>query len=363
MEGKQKLEGKGAEEVCGRAFVRARREEEEKKQRQREREVGRMKRDRRVLRCLLFLMFGCLSGVLLLKTIGKGITSRGDNNEQSGVEDVKSEEALSSASSVESSILTTRSTVSSAWNIISAAESTSSDQDIYTNQNIINVTQAVLSLTPRIILFRKIATDEEVDKLKEIASKRLKRSDLAFAPNENVEEQKKKQSDTRTSDGTFVQSQEDDSGLISGLEERISRILMKDTQTFEAWNVLRYRHNEHYYGHYDYFDPAQFQMYVERPSLQRQYTLLLYLTDVEKGGETVFPFEDQNRLSYPNFKYESCEFGIKVHPHKGDAVFFESLKPNLQLDTYALHAGCPVEKGEKWVATKWIEVGDYPRAV
>ena len=36
-----------------------------------------------------------------------------------------------------------------------------------------------------------------------------------------------------------------------------------------------------------------------------------------------------------------------------------SLKPNGELDDSSLHGSCPVTKGEKWSATKWIHVGVF----
>lgn len=41
-------------------------------------------------------------------------------------------------------------------------------------------------------------------------------------------------------------------------------------------------------------------------------------------------------------------------PRRGDALLFYSLHHNGTVDGRALHGGCPVRKGEKWVATKWI---------
>ena len=38
----------------------------------------------------------------------------------------------------------------------------------------------------------------------------------------------------------------------------------------------------------------------------------------------------------------------------GDAVLFWSVTPDLVLDPHALHGACPVIKGEKWSAAKWI---------
>ena len=44
----------------------------------------------------------------------------------------------------------------------------------------------------------------------------------------------------------------------------------------------------------------------------------------------------------------------QYNPRQGDALLFWSMHPNGTFDKHALHGGCPVVKGEKWVATKWI---------
>ena len=51
-----------------------------------------------------------------------------------------------------------------------------------------------------------------------------------------------------------------------------------------------------------------------------------------------------------------------VKPRKGDALLFWSLHPNATTDDASLHAGCPVIKGEKWSATKWIHVRPFDEA-
>lgn len=51
--------------------------------------------------------------------------------------------------------------------------------------------------------------------------------------------------------------------------------------------MLQYQFNQHYDSHMDSFDPKDFG---PQPS-QRIATVLLYLTDVIEGGETVFKKE------------------------------------------------------------------------
>ena len=49
-----------------------------------------------------------------------------------------------------------------------------------------------------------------------------------------------------------------------------------------------------------------------------------------------------------------CCWPVQYKPRRGDALLFYSLHHNGSVDGRALHGGCPVVKGEKWVATKWI---------
>ncbi|KAL0343534.1 UNVERIFIED_CONTAM: putative prolyl 4-hydroxylase 9 [Sesamum angustifolium] len=117
---------------------------------------------------------------------------------------------------------------------------------------------------------------------------------------------------------------------------------------FQAFNVLRYEIGQRYHSHYDAFNPAE---YGPQKS-QRVASFLLYLSDVEEGGETMFPFENGQNMD-ANYDFRKC-VGLKVRPHRGDGLLFYSLFPNGTIDPTSLHGSCPVIKGEKWVATKWI---------
>jgi hypothetical protein len=50
---------------------------------------------------------------------------------------------------------------------------------------------------------------------------------------------------------------------------------------------------------------------------------------------------------------ECAKKGLGVKASRGDALLFFSLKPDgTTSDSASLHAGCPVIKGTKWIATK-----------
>ncbi|CAI0472080.1 unnamed protein product [Linum tenue] len=150
-----------------------------------------------------------------------------------------------------------------------------------------------------------------------------------------------------SAESTFVSAAEDDSGTLELIEQKISRATMIPRSHGEAFNVLRYEIGQKYDSHYDAFNPAE---YGPQQS-QRIASFLLYLTNVEEGGETMFPYEDG--LKVPGYDYKQC-VGLKVKPRQGDGLLFYSVLPNGTIDKMSLHGSCPVIKGEKWVATKWI---------
>ena len=67
-------------------------------------------------------------------------------------------------------------------------------------------------------------------------------------------------------------------------------------------------------------------------------TILLYLNEVEEGGETSFP------------RFLNGEKGqiLDVKPEVGKAVLFYNVLPDGNYDERSQHQAKPVKKGEKW---------------
>jgi prolyl 4-hydroxylase len=129
-----------------------------------------------------------------------------------------------------------------------------------------------------------------------------------------------------------------ETAFIARLDRRFSEVMNRPVENGEGLQVLWYGPGGATSAHFDFVAPtnAANQASLAR-SGQRTGTLLAYLTDVESGGETVFP-----------------RAGWSVQPRRGNAVYFESCNSRGQLDPLSLHAGRPVERGEKWVVTKWM---------
>ncbi|KAK9812646.1 hypothetical protein WJX72_001216 [[Myrmecia] bisecta] len=205
----------------------------------------------------------------------------------------------------------------------------------------------MLSWYPRAYLFPGFMDRNKAEHVVNLAKARLAPSVLAL----RKEDTETTTRDVRTSSGTFIARNEDKEGVLAWIEDRTAQLTGLPVAHGEPFNVLRYQLGQHYDAHYDVFDP---ESYGPQPS-QRMATVLFYLTDVEEGGETIFPLEGKHGLDrLQNINYKSCSEGLKYKPRAGDALLFWSLHPNGTFDRHALHGGCPVIKGEKFVATKWI---------
>ncbi|MFN8768312.1 MAG: 2OG-Fe(II) oxygenase [Lysobacteraceae bacterium] len=108
----------------------------------------------------------------------------------------------------------------------------------------------------------------------------------------------------------------------------------------EPMVVLRYRPGQEYRLHRDLLPPSTLADPVQGRGGQRVATVLAYLNAVDEGGETDFPRRD-----------------VRVAPRAGAALVFRNLRPDGSPDEDSLHAGLPVRRGEKWIATLWIRGG------
>ncbi|XP_012944443.1 prolyl 4-hydroxylase subunit alpha-3 [Aplysia californica] len=149
-------------------------------------------------------------------------------------------------------------------------------------------------------------------------------------------------SEVRTSDIAWIW--DSDSPIAQSLSLRVQAITGLDVKqrvpggpsSSEAFQVVNYGLGGHYEVHMDPFDKPS-----DRPELQgsgeRIATFLIYLSDVQRGGSTVF-----------------TRAGVSVAPVKNMALLWYNFTPALKRDDLTEHAGCPVLIGQKWIANKWI---------
>ncbi|KAE9612676.1 hypothetical protein Lal_00005806 [Lupinus albus] len=208
-----------------------------------------------------------------------------------------------------------------------------------------------LSWEPRAFLYKGFLSEEECDHLIVLAKDKLEKSMVA-----DNESGKSIASEVRTSSGMFLSKAQDET--VSEIEARIATWTFLPIENGESMQVLHYEHGQKYEPHFDYFhDKANQVMGGHRVA-----TVLMYLSNVEKGGETIFP-NYEGKLSQPKDESwsECAHKGYAVKPEKGDALLFFSLHLDATTDTKSLHGSCPVIEGEKWSATKWIHVSDFEK--
>jgi len=202
--------------------------------------------------------------------------------------------------------------------------------------NSIIVSDKILDLAfrlaqPDVVLITNFLSNDECEALIQLSSSTLTPSSVV-----NLEAGGRMSHDGRTSEGMAFKLSETE--VIKAIESRISELINFPIENGEGIQVLHYQIGAEYRPHYDYFPESQLgsKEFLEQGG-QRVATLIMYLNDVDAGGETVFP-----------------ELNLSVSPKKGSALYFSYTNSLGQLDEKTLHGGAPVVKGEKWIATKWI---------
>ncbi|KAK2827453.1 hypothetical protein Q7C36_018379 [Tachysurus vachellii] len=178
---------------------------------------------------------------------------------------------------------------------------------------------------PLILRYHDLISLSEIDVLK-----RLSRTKLSRAKVSDPVTGKLISTTLRVSKSAWLSK--DENPVVARVNQRIADITGLDVDTAEDLQVANYGIGGHYEPHYDSM-VANGVPFTER----RIATVLVYMSDVEVGGSTVFP-----------------DIGAALQPKIGSAVIWLNLLKNGEEDTRTLHAACPVFVGSKWVANKWI---------
>ena len=124
------------------------------------------------------------------------------------------------------------------------------------------------------------------------------------------------------------------------LNNKICAILDIDKNKGEILQAQKYVVGQEFKEHTDYFDK---NTEYNKPFLdnggQRTWTFMIYLNNVDEGGQTRFP-----------------RINMEFHTVKGMAVVWNNLINEQFENYYSLHCGMPVLNGEKYIITKWFRL-------
>ncbi len=125
--------------------------------------------------------------------------------------------------------------------------------------------------------------------------------------------------------------------LVAGISQRIDALLGIDPAFGEPVQGQRYRPGQQFKPHNDWFYTSEgYWPQEDARGGQRSWTAMAYLSDIEAGGATAF-----------------IAAGIQIEPKCGVLLLWNNALPDGCPNEGTLHAGLPVERGSKYIITKW----------
>lgn len=178
-----------------------------------------------------------------------------------------------------------------------------------------------LSSDPEVAHFTGLFTKAECSHL-------MQASGNAFEPSMVYDSNRRLVRDEiRTSDGATIHWLIEDPAVVA-LNRRIAAISQSEYEDGEALALLRYSPGQEYRPHFDF---------VRGAANRRLQTALIYLNDDYEGGETKF-----------------VRTGLSVKGGTGDVILFRNEGADTGPNPLSEHAGMPVTRGVKYLATRWI---------
>lgn len=126
---------------------------------------------------------------------------------------------------------------------------------------------------------------------------------------------------------------------VGRLDTKIAQAIGFDRAMAEPTQGQHYEVGQVFKTHTDFFKPYELEQYSMGELGQRTWTFMIYLNDVEGGGETEFP-----------------DLGMKVQPKKGRAVIWNNLLASGEGNHATRHQSLPVTAGSKTIITKWFRM-------
>lgn len=161
--------------------------------------------------------------------------------------------------------------------------------------------------------------------------------------------------------------------IVATMNRRTAELLRLPEELFARANLTTtwYGAGGQYLGHHDAMERAKYDKQCKETGKYgptggpRFATVVWYLTDVEEGGETMFPHQGASRQP-PQDQLDtthpcSAIWGKLTVPAKaGTGILWYNYLPSNDeegigdLDWGAFHRGCSVQRGNKLIATRWV---------
>jgi len=182
----------------------------------------------------------------------------------------------------------------------------------------------------QVYTYNNLVTEEECGRLIEKIEQNLNPSTVANKDDEDFI------SPYRTSKSANLNYFHDD--LYLAVDKRITDIMGLYPFLGESMQCQKYEVGQYYKEHHDFFTPftKEYETYCTWMG-QRTWTAMVYLNDVEEGGETWFK-----------------HLKLRVRPKRGMLIAWNNLYRNGLPNFKTLHEALPPVSGEKYVITKWF---------
>ncbi|ALC47624.1 PH4alphaMP, partial [Drosophila busckii] len=188
-----------------------------------------------------------------------------------------------------------------------------------------------LQSEPYIVQVHEVVSLADSLKLQQLARPGLQRSEVY-----SVHGSERISANYRTSQGTTFEY--DHHPVMLKLRQHVAHLTGLNMQHAEQLQIANYGIGGHYEPHMDSFDDS-YDYSEEDDTTNRIATGIFYLSDVQAGGGTAFPF-----------------LPLLVKPERGSLLLWYNLHTSGDPDYRTRHAGCPVLQGSKWIANVWIRL-------
>ena len=183
-----------------------------------------------------------------------------------------------------------------------------------------------LSTDPDVVLFTRLFTNAECEHLMRATGSMFQPSMVYDSSRQLVRDE------IRTSDGATIHWLIEDPAVVA-MNRRVAAISRCPYENGEALALLRYSPGQEYRPHFDF---------VGGVPNRRLHTALIYLNEGYDGGETQF-----------------VRTGLAVKGGTGDLLLFNNEGADGGPNPLSEHAGLPVTRGQKYLATRWIREGRW----